>query len=403
MFKKPIVNTIIQVISKGLTVIFGLVVTAILVRKLGVANYGIYILISSCFIFLDAIADFGTKIIGVRELAASKSERKQIWQDIFWLRIMMTGVAFVLGLGLVLIWPGLRTVRVEAVVALMMIWLTTMAGSLEIVWQWRLMMGKKVGVDILFSGLFFVLVWIWKENLTLLWVYLLVLIARGLSLGWGIRSFLKMWKIDWKRFFEVRWKKIKKILIECWPMGAYLLIFTSYDRAVDSLMIDKMLGVGAVAWYGLAYKIYAVLVQPAYFFTVSIFPLMARRETDDKLFFRSAGLLGLTLVFLIPIVYFLAPNIIAILAGGGFGPSVIVLRILLAALLFSYFNHLVGFGLISKGKQGQMLRLGLASLVFNLVANVLIIPRFGIEGAAGVTVATEGLSLILVLRQLRAS
>ena len=397
MFRKPIINTVVQMVGKGLTVVFGLIVTAILIRKLGTDNYGVYILIGSCFIFLDSLADFGTKIIGVRKLAASKRKKKLVWRDVFWLRVVMTGVAFVAGLGLALMWPGLRAVRVEAVIVLMMIWLTMVAGSLEIVWQWRLAMDKKVIVDILFSGLFLGLVWMRRNDLTLLWVYVLVLAARGLSLGVGIKLFLKIWKFDWRKFFEIRWGRVRKMLIECWPMGVYLLVFTSYDRAVDSLMIDRMLGLGAVAWYGLAYKIYAVAIQPAYFFTASVFPLMPKKSGGQKLIVRSAGILGLGLVVLVPTIYILAPWMVGVLAGNGFGASVIVLRILLIALVFSYFNHLVGFSLISQGGQKQMLGLGLIALTFNLVANILVIPTYGVVGAAVVTAATEGLSLVLVV------
>ena len=48
-----------------------------------------------------------------------------------------------------------------------------------------------------------------------------------------------------------------------------------------------------------------------------------------------------------------------------------------------------------------MLWLGLISLSFNFVANWWTIPRFGIRGAAIVTVLTEGLSLGLVSTKLR--
>lgn len=48
-----------------------------------------------------------------------------------------------------------------------------------------------------------------------------------------------------------------------------------------------------------------------------------------------------------------------------------------------------------------MLKLGVISLLFNLGANFLIVPKFGIIGAAGVTVATEALMLLLVMTTLR--
>lgn len=399
MFRKPIFNTLVQIAGKSLTVLSGLVTTAILIRGLGVDGYGFYVLIGSSFILLDSLADFGSKIIGVRELAAGKRKRLWVWRDVFWLRVLMTVVAFGVGLGFVTFWPGLRQVRIAAIVALLMLWLTMVAGCLEIVWQWKLKMGRKVITDVLFSGLFLGLIWIGKGKINLLNVYGWALVARGLSLVVGGRLLWREWKFDVKKFFKAKKAKVRRLWSDCWPMGVYLLVFTSYDRAVDSLMIDRWLGMESVAWYGLAYKMYAVLIQPAYFFTASIFPLMTAGKSK-RILTKSMALLAAGLLVLIPIVYSLSPWMVKILAGDGFGASVNILRILLIALVFSYLNHLVGFSLISKGGQKQMLWLGLISLSFNFLANWWTIPRFGIRGAAVVTVLTEGLSLALVSTKL---
>ena len=227
-------------------------------------------------------------------------------------------------------------------------------------------------------------------------MYGLALVARVLSLGVGVKLFLGLWKVDLKKVFKVSGDELRQILKKSWPMGVYLLIFTSYDRAVDSLMIDRILGVEAVAWYGLAYKVYGVLIQPAYFFTTSVFPMMSAGRSRLKLFLKSAAVLISGLVFLVPVIYWLAPGIIEILTGGGYEASVGVLRVLLIALVFSYFNHLNGFTLISRGGQKQMLGLGLVTLLFNLGANLWMIPRYGVKGAAIVTALTEALSLGLV-------
>jgi O-antigen/teichoic acid export membrane protein len=101
-------------------------------------------------------------------------------------------------------------------------------------------------------------------------------------------------------------------------------------------------------------------------------------------------------LILIPVVYFLAPLMVRILAGNDFGMSVVVLRILLVAMAFSYVEHLIGFTLIAKGGQKIMLKLGLVALVVNIVGNVIAIPRYGIVGAAVVTGLTEAVACSLM-------
>jgi len=376
------------------TVMLSLVLTGLLVRGLGVENYGFYTLIASLFILLDAMADFGSKIIGVKKIAKGKNEER-IWRDVFWLRIGLAMGAFFLGLAMILFWPGLREVRGPASLALLMIFLTVIGGSLEIGWLAKLKMEKKIVTDVLFSLLFLGIIYFSFGKLSLEGVYGGALIAKGVSLVVGIKLFRGIIKLNKADFFEIKKRNLKKFLGECWPMGVYLLIFTSYDRAVDSLMIERFLGVESVAWYGLAYKIYGVLIQPAYFFTASVFPLMSKGG-EKNLYKKSVMLLLVGLACLIPVAYILSPMGVRILAGEGYEMSVSVLRWLLVALVFAYLNHLNGFRLIAEGGEKKILKLGVLSLVFNLGLNIIFIPKFGVMGAAGVTVATEALSLGLM-------
>jgi O-antigen/teichoic acid export membrane protein len=199
----------------------------------------------------------------------------------------------------------------------------------------------------------------------------------------------------------VKFKQIVTWLKELWPMGVYLLVFTAYDRAVDSMMISHFLSMNEVAWYGLSYKIYGNLVQPAYFFVASIFPLLSSPIPGKrKLFFSSLSLIIIGLAITAPLLSWLAPWIINVLGGIEFGPAIAVLRILIFAMIFAYLNHLLGFTLIARGSQKSILFVGTVVLVVNIIGNWLVIPRWGINGAAGVTVLTEALSMILLGGQL---
>lgn len=402
MLKGPIISTLIQILGKVIMVGISLITTSVLTRKLGPGQYGAFTLVGSIFILLDSMADFGTKIIGVREASNTDSEgKKNIFIQLIYLRLMATLLAFGLGVALIYNWSGFDQIRTESLIALSMMWFTSLAGSLEIIFQTKMRLDLKVIVDIFFPLLFlFILGFGFGGEITLYWVFLFYLIARILSLGIGLGlviRFLKL-KIVWQK---IDWRFIRKLLVESWPMGIYLIVFASYDRAVDSMMIERYLGIKEVAWYGLAYKIYSNLVQPSYFFVASIFPMLSSKmEGKRKLFMRSLVLMTIGVTIIIPTIYVMAPWIINILAGNGYELSVGVLRILLVALFFAYIEHLVGFALISKGGQKELLGFGLAALVFNVGANFWAIPRFGIMGAAWVTAGTEGIACVLMAGQL---
>lgn len=396
MLKKPIWNTLVQVLGKGVTIGLSLITTAILTRKLGVEVYGSYMLIGSVWLLLDSAADFGTKVMGVREAAGETGvKRKEIYVQVAWFRLMASLLMFMVGLGIIFWWSGFDGMEVEALIGLMMIGFTAMAGSLEIIFQTEMRMEVKVVIDILFPLIFVIWVLFWRNEINLIEVFGVYLLARMVSLVVGLGLVEKIWgKFRLVKPNMVFWRSF---LRESWPMGVYMILFSGYDRAVDSILIKQLIGVKDLAYYGLAYKIYGNLIQPAYFLINSVFPMMSAKETNKKRLFRETSILMfLGAVVVSGVVYFLAPWIIEVLSGSEFEKSVVVLRILLVAMIFAYLGHLVGFTLIALGKQKQVLWVGLVSLIVNIGGNLALIPYLGIEGAAWVTVLTELVAAVLM-------
>lgn len=378
----------------------GLVTTSLLIRNLGESQYGLFSLIGSSFLVIDALADMGTKIIGVREISKSKDKQKT-FKNLFFLRFVLIVVGLGLGLIFVFNYPTFKGYEKEALLALMMCFLTFLAGNLEVIFQTNEQMGKKSTIDSLFPLLFLVLYLLNPIKTTILMVFGLYVVARILSLLVG----LKMVKnIDWKLTdFRVDIELIKKLFWASVPMGLFLFLFTVYDRAIDNIIIDRYLGINEVAWYSLAYKVYGNLVMPAYFLVTSAFPSFSReaKENGTKTYKKIMKIsIGSSLIIW-PIVWLGAPLAMKILSGNEFNwqVSTQVLRILSLGLVFNFINHVKGFYLISRDGEKRMLVLGVVSLVFNLGANLVFVPIYGVIGAAWVTMATEvlmsGMYLVL--------
>lgn len=397
MLKKPILNTLVQVGGKIVTVLLSLVTTAILTRKLGVEIYGNYLLITSVWLLLDSAVDFGSKVIGVKEASTKDGDqRNEIYIQVAWFRCLTSLLFFIVGMGIILFWSGFDGLEIEALVALLMIGFTALAGSLEIIFQTEMRMDLKVWGEIVFPLFFVIFLWFAKDNINLIWVFGAYLVARILSLGLGINLAKRI--TNKIRLVLIDKKFLKNFFKETWPMGVYMILFSGYDRAVDSVLIKQMIGVTDLAYYGLAYKIYGNLIQPAYFLINSVFPLLSGKiENKKKLFWETTGLMFLGALIVAPTIYFFAPVIIEVLAGSEYLGSIKILRILLVAMVFAYLGHLVGFTLIAKGRQKIILLIGIISLIVNIGGNLLFIPRFGIDGAAWVTVATEAIAGLLMV------
>ncbi len=280
--------------------------------------------------------------------------------------------------------------------AMVMIMLTSFLGNLEIVFLSRLKMELKLVIDVVYPLLTLVLIKLFFDQLSLMMVIGIYIAGRILSLGVGFlvaRGLIGSEGV----LKQVQDDKIKEIFKKSWPMGVYLLIFSSYDRLIDSVILERYLGVAVVAYYGLAYKIYLNLVQGAYFLMNSTFPLMSRGDKERKQATKnSLGLLLAALAVVLPTMYGLAPWMVRVLAPVEFVGAVEVLRILLLALVFSYFSHLAGFRLISKGGEKKMVVVAIVTLAVNLLGNIAVIPYFGAIGAAWVTVATEATGLAMM-------
>ena len=393
MIKTIIYHSGIQILGKAGSLTLSIVATSILARQLGAQGYGQYTLIIALVNLLVAIGNWGTQIIGVRELARAK-DKGLLFGSLMVLRLILGAVTMLLGAIIILWLPLFTDIARLALLSLFLVLTIIIETSWQIVFQAFIRMDLKTIADILGAMVFLLLTvfllrwrlgviapilgWLWAKMFALFF-----LIFMGQKL---LRSKLKFQK-----------GVLSRLLKESLPMGTLLILFTAYDRAIDSLIIKHFLGPSQVGFYGLAYKIYGNLVLPAYFLTQTIFPVLSQNQKKKfwSTFKLGGVLLTLGLFFLIPLTIILSSPIIRLIAGQEFYPSALVLRILALGLIFAYFNHLTGFSLIALNRQTDSLKIGLVALIWNLILNLIFIPQGGIIAASWITVATEGLVSLL--------
>jgi O-antigen/teichoic acid export membrane protein len=183
-------------------------------------------------------------------------------------------------------------------------------------------------------------------------------------------------------------------LSEGWPLFINQLLQGLFFK-VDALLLPGMAGDLAAGTYAAAYKVSEGAGIVSSSFTLALFPRLSR-DTDLSHAYRLA--LRLLLQFSFPAaagVALLSEPIVALVGGRAYLPdSATALAILMCYLPLSYANGLTQYVLIAAGRQRLLTGAFLAGLIFNIVANVLLIPRFGFVGAAWVTVASEIVLLI---------
>ena len=168
----------------------------------------------------------------------------------------------------------------------------------------------------------------------------------------------------------------------------------------DTLLIGFVLGPTSVGWYKAAYKpITAALAMPLTYF-MGLFPALARtygenRQEYEAIIKRS---LRVTAIFALPLgvggTFFAAP-IILLLFGPAYANSIPAMQLLSWSAALIIFRDTFRQGLIASGNQRLDLTSAGVAVFFNVLLNIILIPLFGILGAAAATILSEVVWLIV--------
>ncbi|HDZ86029.1 MAG TPA: flippase, partial [Candidatus Moranbacteria bacterium] len=208
---------------------------------------------------------------------------------------------------------------------------------------------------------------------------------------------------------EIDFSYWRKFLKESMPMGISVFITFLYFK-LDTIMLSVIKTNADVGIYSAAYKI----IENITFFPAMIaglvLPLISRHIFSNKDKFEDISNKTFKVFFLlvVPLIVgtmFLSEGVINLIGGAGFEESANVLRVLVFALAFIFFGHFFN-NILLVGNLQKKLMVALAfCAVFNITANLILIPRYSYAGAAITSVFTEmlvvSLTFYLVLKYLK--
>ncbi|HST68367.1 MAG TPA: flippase [Solirubrobacterales bacterium] len=395
----------VQLGGQIVNVALGIVTTVVLVRALEATRYGEWATIMAIIDLVAMVGNFGLETVVIR-LATQEPEREGAW----------VGAAATLRMAIAL--PALLVfVAVLAVVAaddemllagivLSLLYITSVLSTLRIVFRLHV----RNHVTVFFTTL----------N-SILWAGSVIAIA---ALDGGIVEFAVAFvvitfivqvclAIVALRTIHVRWRGSHKLWGRMLGIGisvgiAATLTF-AYGRIDQLLVYELAPNPEEVGVYAAMYKILdnAGFVPMAVM--VTMFPVMAglfpadrprlRRVMQmaiDYLGFVALGGLALTIVA--------AEPIIELLYGEEFTSGATVLTVLIAAFIPICIGNVAGNMVVAMDLQRRYLWLAALGLVLNVALNVVLIPEYGIEAAAWVTLATEvvvvAFATVMVLRRM---
>jgi len=244
-----------------------------------------------------------------------------------------------------------------------------------------------------------------KQNTDISWISFSYVIGGAISV---ILNFLLFPKVCFKPSYKVNSSDVRYLFLNSLPLGL-MFVFSQINFKADSLLISvlrlpKSLGLSgleSVAIYGLAYKVFEVLLVIPTFVMNSVYPVFVRHlVVGKKVFLRSffkVQSVMLAIGILVSFVTtFFAPQIIKVLGGSAFNQSTQVLKILMLGMFIFYLTQPISWFIVTLNGQKYLPIIYLLSAVFNVSLNLYFIPKYSFYASSYITWLSELLILILL-------
>jgi O-antigen/teichoic acid export membrane protein len=393
-----------QVIVRVVNLALGVLVTALVARKLGSDGYGQWSTNLALLALVGFFASFGMETIAVRE-AAREPENEHEWLGaVMLLRFYMLGpVVLLSAIAVVLLHHSHEMLIAGLILVITMPF--NGAGALQIVFQLRVNNRVPMLVLTLRSVLWAVAVILiyWRGGSM---ITLAIALTATNAVGSIAQAILGL-RAAPRRPRPSR-RRLALLLRHGLPIGISGVLVIFYGR-IDQVIVFGLRGSRAAGLYG---SVYGVL-ETAHFVPISILttlaPIMAAawpqnrsrllrtaRLSAEMMAIGSFGALAFAIVAATPLV--------RLFFGSQFVTAAPALPVLGAAFTFICFGYLNDNLLVTLGLQRRRLVVSLVALVFNVAGNLILVPIDGFMGAAWMTLATEvvvcGASVWLILRGL---
>ena len=374
----------VRVAGYGIGVVLSVVSAAVLLRYLGVEDYGRYATIFSLMTIVSGVTEAGSANIGVRELSVRpEHEHRAVTRNLQGLRLTLTFAGCVIAL-LFAVAAGYEDAMVlGTALAAAGLLITVLGSTLWIPLLAELRLGVVTVLELIRQvvtvGALVGLVAAGAGLALLLGAQIPVAIALVVSSVIAVRSSALL-----RPAFH--WSEWRRLFADSVPYAAATAIGILYSY-VTVVIMSLVATETEVGLFSAAFRIFIVIAGVPGLLVASAFPVLARAGRDDherlqyglqRLFdmfaVLAAGAALLTAVG--------APVAIEVVAGADYAGAVDVLRIQALALMGTFFLALGAFALLALRLHAALVVANIAGLVVSSALTFALAPEFGAEGAA---------------------
>ncbi len=376
--------------------VIGFFVLAVVARRLGDEGLGAFSFAIVLAGYFAIPANFGITALAVRELAQDPDRARPVAGEVLALQTALSLLPYLL---LVVLAPLLAidedTRRLIPVVGL-----TFLLDTLSL--QWVLYASQRFVVaavarlagTVVYAVLVVLLVQEGTDVLDLGWIHIAGVVATTVLAAWSVLRAMG------RPAFGADVRGLVRRFRAGIPLGVAGVMISVYYSA-DSLMLGWLEDTATVGQYAVAYKLPLAILAFAALWGSVLFPhfsALAERspaELREQLgFFASLSLVGsLPLLAGAAIV---GPDLVPELFGARFEPAGAPFVILMGAGALVLWTVNYGTAAVATGDERHYAVAVTLGALLNVLANLALIPAFGMEGAAAATLGAEVVVFVYV-------
>ena len=389
---------LVRVLAYAAMVIFSVVWTVVLARKLGVARFGVYTSAMSIATVVATLSDGGMGNFASREYAALHGDsRARLMRDIFGLRVTSGAIGTCLAAGFALAAGYHFSLLIGVVAATAAVIPLVAAHTMCLPWTNELRLGLISGLELMRQALWgCLLIGLALAGAGLLWL-LVSLLAANLAMALVTWRITRGLDIPGVAIHPRSWPPLMRGAAAFSAATAVGTVYMYTTQIVTSLVANAH----QTGLFSVSFRVYVVTAMIPTLVASSALPVLSRAARDDheRLAYALKRLIELSFAAGIGFALTMAAAsgfVVLVLGGARFHQATGVLEIQALAMIATFATGPCSFGLLAEGRYKGLLLANGVALVVTAVATVVLAGAFGARGAAVATICGEVTAAVLM-------
>jgi len=387
----------------ALGAVVGAATASLLFRHLGAADFGRYAAVAALLGIVSGISDAGLTAVGARELALARPEdRPRLLGNLVTLRLVITPLGILAAALFALVAGYDRTLVLGTLIGGVGVLLVNTQATMMM----PLSVELRLGAITVFEFAKAVLTLAAVAVLVALDATLLPFFGVQVAVGAAVLAATPL-VVGWRRGLVPAYDRavVRHFLREALPLAIALTMNVVYFRVLV-IMCLLLTTERETGLFGASFRVFEMVFSLPLLVLSGALPLLsvAGRDDEERLRFglqrMSEVALAVSIVFVLAIVVLARPAI-RLIGGEGFEDAAGVLRIQAFALIPVFLGQTWQLGLLSIRRQTALAWANGAALVAVTALGAVMIPLWGVHGAAVAAVVAETFLAALVYVFLR--